>query len=167
MAKTGTDRKESRKKERKAGKASGQRSRLTPFLIYLCLGGLLFVSPPVAGLVFLGLIPTFVVLFVDTTPEKVARLNTMFSFNLSGVLPYMVDMWEKGGRMVHLMEVISDLVAWTVMLGAAGLGAATLWLFPVLAAGVQQILNRERASRLEKRRDELIDEWGVKVTGSP
>ena len=69
--------------------------------------------------------------------------------------------------MVHLMEIIGDLVAWTVMLGAAGVGAAMLWLFPVLAAGVQQILNRERAARLEKHRDELMAEWGVETPESP
>ena len=135
-------------------------------MIYLCLGGLLFVSPSVAGLAVLGLLPTFVVLFVDVSPEKVSRLNTMFAFNLSGVLPYLFDLWERGGTMAQLVDIRSDLFAWTVMLGAAGIGAAILWLFPVLAAGVQQIINRERASRLEKFRNQLADEWGIEVPGS-
>lgn len=167
MTKTRAAGKGARQAVHKPGKMTGRRARLTPMLIYLCLGGLLFVSPSMAGLVILGLIPTFVILFVDTTPEKVARLNTMFAFNLSGVLPYLFMMWEQGGQMVHLMEIIGDLVAWTVMLGAAGVGAAMLWLFPVLAAGVQQILNRERAARLEKHRDELMAEWGVETPESP
>lgn len=142
-----------------------KRSRLTPFLIYLCLGGLLFVSPPIAALAILGLIPTFVILFIDVAPEKATRLNTMFAFNLSGVLPYLMELWSKGATLSHLMEIIGDLVAWTVMLGAAGVGAAMLWLCPILAAGVQQMLNFDRAARLEKRREQLLEEWGEDAAG--
>ncbi|GEQ97117.1 hypothetical protein JCM17844_07540 [Iodidimonas gelatinilytica] len=161
--KAGASAQKSNKKSGRNQKKAGGTGRL---LVYAVLATMLFVAPPIAALAILGLMPTFVILFVDIAPEKSTRLSAMFAFNLAGVLPYMVQMWEQGPSFANLMRIVGDVMAWTVMLGAAGAGAAVLWVCPVLAAGIQQYLNSDRAYKLEKQRDALIKEWGEGVSSA-
>ncbi|GER04993.1 hypothetical protein JCM17846_26750 [Iodidimonas nitroreducens] len=96
------------------GKRYGGGGRL---IAYMAFAGMLFTAPPIAALLIIGLLPTLVLLLADVTPERGIRLNAMFAFNLSGVLPYLVKMWEAGPSFVLLMEILTDLMAWTVMAG--------------------------------------------------
>ncbi|WP_281300760.1 MULTISPECIES: hypothetical protein [unclassified Iodidimonas] len=143
------------------GKRYGGGGRL---IAYMAFAGMLFTAPPIAALLIIGLLPTLVLLLADVTPERGIRLNAMFAFNLSGVLPYLVKMWEAGPSFVMLMEILTDLMAWTVMLGAAGAGAALLWVCPVITAGIQHYLNQGHAERLGEQRKAMIREWGEGVS---
>ncbi len=136
------------------------------FFIYILMGILLMLSPPVAALLIVGLLPTLVILFVDMGQFKALRLNAMFAFNLAGVLPFVVELWDAGANMTQFKAMAGDLAVWAVMYGAAFAGAAMLWLGPVLAASAQQLLNGEAANRIKRHLELLVDEWGEEVVQS-
>jgi hypothetical protein len=113
-------------------------------------------------LVCLGFMPTLVALFTDTDGRGsgVAAVGYM---NLAGVLPFLVDLWQKGQTMDVAMTIMRDPFTWVVMLGAAGVGH--LILFSVPAAVVTFVYNRQQA-RLRTLREavkELEAIWGPEV----
>jgi len=120
-------------------------------------------APAMTALLLAGMLPTLVVLFVDASPEKASRLSAMFTFNVSGVLPYAASLWEDGMKMQTVVEQLGDIVTWTLMYGAAGAGALALWLGPVIVAGAQQIMNYDRVRALDQNREALIVEWGEDI----
>jgi len=137
--------------------------RGTSTLFFLCLGIMVVFAPVLTALLLVGLLPTIVILLVDTGPEKLSRLSAMFGFNASGVLPYAVALWESGLQMQHFTSLVSDITAWAIIYGAAGAGAAAIWLGPVIAAFVQQLWNADRIGGLDRERKALIAEWGEEV----
>jgi len=135
-------------------------------VVYIAFGLLLVFAPALAALLLVGMMPTLVSLFADMGAYKGPRLVTMFSFNAAGVLPYAKALVEEGLHMAGFNAVMTDVVSWTVMYGAAGAGAAVIWLGPVLAAAAQQILNADAVSNLDRRRTALIAEWGEELAQS-
>ncbi|RMD88673.1 MAG: hypothetical protein D6807_05235 [Alphaproteobacteria bacterium] len=146
--------------------AARKRGRGRHFFIYILVGVLLMLSPPIAALLIVGLLPTLTMLLADTGAYKSLRLNAMFAFNLAGVLPFMVQLWDAGASMDGFKTLAGDLTVWAIMYGAAFVGATMLWLGPVLAAAAQQILNGEAARRVEKQLKLLVEEWGDDVIRS-
>ncbi len=149
-----------------SGSRTRKRRRGNHFFIYILMGILLMLSPPIAALLIVGLLPTLVILFVDIGQFKALRLNAMFAFNLAGVLPFLVELWDAGPSMEQFKAMAGDLSVWAVMYGAAFAGAAMLWLGPVLAASTQQLLNGEAARRVDRHLRMLVDEWGEEVAQS-
>ncbi len=150
----------------RGGRRAGKGRRGNQFFIYILMGILLMLSPPIAALLIVGLLPTLVILFVDMGQFKALRLNAMFAFNLAGVLPFVVELWDAGASMEQFKSMAGDLTVWAVMYGAAFAGAAMLWMGPVLAASTQQLLNGEAANRIGRHLRMLVDEWGEDVAQS-
>jgi len=151
------------KSRKRQGPQQGGRRGASAFS-FLVLGAMMVFMPAMTALLLVGMLPTLVVLFVDNSPEKGSRLSAMFAFNASGVLPYAISLWEKGLQMQAVVETLGDVVAWTIMYGAAGAGAMSLWLGPVVVAATRQIMNYDRVTEIERERAALIAEWGEDVT---
>lgn len=134
--------------------------RLLQAMIWLFFGLLLLMSPFIAVLALIGLLPTIVLLLADSSPRKESRLSAMFAFNLCGVLPFLTRLWDDGPSLDNLLRHLGDVMVWVVMYGAAGVGSAMLWICPIFAAAILQWLNQEKAAKLEKQRSRLLEEWG-------
>lgn len=132
-------------------------------LFFILLGVMVVFAPVMTALLLVGLLPTLILLLVDNGPFKFARLNAMFGFNAAGALPYAVALWDAGLRMQDFIAIISDILTWAIMYGAAGAGAAAIWLGPMLAAGMQQLFNNDGIRELDRERESLIAEWGEAV----
>ncbi|MFQ5348444.1 MAG: hypothetical protein ACE5ED_11490, partial [Rhodothalassiaceae bacterium] len=92
-----------------------KRGRGRHFFIYILMGVLLMLSPPIAALLIVGLLPTLAMLLADTGAYKSLRLNAMFAFNLAGVLPFVVQLWDAGASMEGFKTLAGDLTVWAIM----------------------------------------------------
>lgn len=116
-------------------------------------------------LVCTGLLPTLVAIFTerDNRGSGIAAVGYM---NLAGVLPFLVDLWQKGQTMDVAMAIIRDPFTWVVMLGSAGVGH--LILFAVPPAVVMFTYNRQQArlNTLREGAKELQNIWGPEVANA-
>ncbi len=133
--------------------------------ISLGLGAFLFVSPAMAALTVVGLAPTLAAWLVDQHRFRSLRLSTIFTFNATGVVPYLVTVWGSGKGFSAALGTLSDIYSWLVMYGTAALGLAALWLGPQIASTIRQMMAGDRARRLGKVRRQMIGEWGGEIAG--
>ena len=133
--------------------------------ISLAFGAFLFVSPAMAALTVVGLAPTLAAWLVDQHVYRPLRLRTIFLFNVSGIVPYLVTIWNSGKGFSSAIGIMSDIYSWLIMYGAAALGLAALWIGPQLASTARQMMASDRARRLGKIRRQMIKEWSGEIAG--
>lgn len=151
--------------KKKKPTASGGGGRLKWVGITLGFGLILFVSPAMAALTVVGLAPTLAAWLVGQGPFKNQRLRTIFLFNASGLMPYLIAVWGSGKGFSAALAIMSDIFSWLVMYGTAALGLAALWLAPQIAATFRQMAASERARRLGRMRQKIIRKWGNEIAG--
>lgn len=134
------------------------------FLYVLLIGLGMAFSPGASTILALGLMPTLVAMFVTTGPSASARIMTIGTFNLAGVLPFAlkVGFGETGSS-----EVLSDIFSWAVILGAAGLGTALNYIGPIIASQLLTNMAVSDKKAVSKMRDKLIAEWGKEILEPP
>ena len=130
-------------------------------LILFGAGGLAVLSWQTAALGCLGLLPTLVMVYTGTGPFKTEKLQCVFLLNISTIIPFGYDMW-------HNPEDFSYLIANPITIAGMYSGAAVGYLFvfmgPVFAASVLQILSKDRLRRITQNRQTLVSEWGDELT---
>jgi pheromone shutdown protein TraB len=122
---------------------------------------LVFALPTVLLLAF-GLLPAVVAAIVDRREEKYAAY-CVGGFNLSGVLPYLFQLWANGDSRVALVAIASSPFTWLVMYGAAALGWLANYWAPQITMRVRRIRDRNEVSRLRRRQEQILEEWGPEV----
>ena len=91
------------------------------------------VSPGACFVLAAGMVPTLVAMVVISGHCAVQRLVTVASFNLAGVLPFVINVWTGGDT---ASAILTDIFSWMVMLGAAGCGTLINYVGPIVAAQV-------------------------------
>ena len=109
-----------------------------------------------------GLAPTLVALFTDTD-EKRSELAAVGYLNLAGVLPFLIELWQKGQTMEAASAMMRSPTTWAIMLGAAGLGHLILYIVPPIVASFVQIKQEARLKVLKQAVVELEAIWGADV----
>lgn len=117
---------------------------------------------PTVVLLALGLLPAVVAAIVDRREEKYAAY-CVGGFNLSGVMPYLFQLWSHGDSMHALGGIASSPFSWLVMYGAAALGWLANYWAPQITMRVRRIRDRNEVSRLRKRQEQILEEWGPEV----
>src|SRR3954468_4608124 len=136
--------------------------RIVSTALWIMVPLVMVVAPATVLLLVLGLLPTIVAWFVDRREEKYAAY-CVGGFNLSGVMPYLFVLWA-GGNTMHAFGVIAKSpFSWAVMLGAAALGWLANYWAPQVAMRVRRIRDRNEVSRLRKRQEQILEEWGPEV----
>lgn len=120
--------------------------------------GLVFAVPTMLVLA-VGLLPTLVALLVDLHPRKFAAWSVGF-FNSAGLMPYLGDLWIKNNTIVGAVGVLTDVMAWLVIYGAAAVGWMVYKGMPVVGALLLEIKIKGQIRRLKAERQTLIHEWG-------
>lgn len=122
----------------------------------------LFSGLPTLLLCF-GLIPTLIALVTDPDRDK-SGATTIGFMNVAGVLPFVIELWEKGQTMENAIAILKEPVTWLVMLGAAGVGHLILYAIPP-ATGALTITRMEmRLRTLREALTQLKEIWGADVT---
>jgi len=147
------------KAEAKAAKKSGGGKTVLFMIIIGCL--VPFGVPTL--LICLGLIPTFVALVTDTDQSR-SSLATIGYLNFAGVLPFLIDLWQKGQTMEAAVAILRDPLSWVVMLGSAGVGHLMLYTIPAIVSSMVFMRQEARLRTLREGVKQLEAIWGADVT---
>ena len=109
-----------------------------------------------------GLIPTLVALFTDTD-ERHSGLATVGYLNLAGVLPFLIELWQKGQTMETAVAIMRTPSTWVIMLGAAGLGHLIMYIVPPIVGSVILLNQESRLRTLREGISQLESIWGPDV----
>jgi hypothetical protein len=117
------------------------------------------VSPATVILLVAGMLPSLVAYIVDTEPSR-RSAHCMAVLNLSGVLPVLATLWDRGATRSAAVDILMDPFMWFLMYGAAGIAVLLLTLLPVMMEQLSNAAAEKEISRLEKQMSVLTGEWG-------
>ena len=138
------------------------KGRATLLLIFIAVLSIVFL--PTAVILFVGLIPSFVAFFVDSTPKK-TRAVTVGSYNVMGCVPFMLDLWEVSGDLDVAIDILFTPLTLVVIYAAAAVGYFIYWGAGLVISSFFYQQGQSRRSVFVKRKQELIERWGRDVTG--
>jgi len=119
---------------------------------------------PTTMLVFFGMLPTVVALFIDRTGEK-TRALAVGAMNAAGCTPFILQLWTTNNSMEHAGMIITDPRTIIVMYCAAGVGYIIDWAISGLVGTVMVQRANARREQIAKYQAEMVERWGVEVTG--
>jgi len=119
---------------------------------------------PTTVLLGVGLIPTLVAFAVDRDSEKSAAI-TVGAMNFCGVMPFAIQLWQRGHTLDLSMGLIASPFTWLVMYGAAAVGWGLYFVIPPIVASFVVMRDEDKIRDLEEQRQALVEEWGIEVTG--
>ncbi len=146
----------------KDNKAPKKKGRLGLYTILVVLG---FAAPfmlPTVVLVFAGMIPTLVTLFVDKDRHNSSAI-AIGAMNCAGITPFVIDLWAKGHTMGNAMHILSEPSSWLVILGAAAIGQMIVSIVPQAMATVTLAHSEMRIKTLKQNLEQLKNSWGPDV----
>lgn len=148
--------------KKKIKKKAGRSWQMQMMLIFILLAGVAAMSTTM--LLLIGMLPTFVALFIDRTSEK-TRVLTVGAMNAAGCTPFVLQLWTTGVSMDNAITIISDPLTIIVMYCAAGVGYIIDWSISGLVGSVMIQRGSLRRNQIAKRQAELVERWGPEVTG--
>ena len=110
-----------------------------------------------------AMLPTIFAIFFDRNYHKCLSA-TICSFNLIGVMPYLVRMWESNSVDHTAKMMLADISTWMVIYGAAFMGQLIYATLPLLFVKALAARVQVRVGKLEKEHKEICKDWGI---GSP
>lgn len=144
------------KKKSKTVKSKSKRT--TWLIIIICIAMIIVFK---AGFLFfiIGILPSIVSYYVDATKNNLS-FQTVFTCNLAGILPYMVDMLQGKSIDAEVQAILSDSISWFVVYSAAAIGWMLVLTAPSLAQLIISTINKRQINRLEKQQKILRERWG-------
>ncbi|CCQ75176.1 hypothetical protein [Magnetospira sp. QH-2] len=125
---------------------------------------LLAVALPQVLILFFGMLPTWVAIFlIDRSKEKYASF-CVGGLNFCGTLPYVLDSWFGTNTPVAAFKILTNAFSLLVMYGSAALGWVIFMVVPPVVAVFLQVLNERRVQQLRSEQKKLVDDWGEEVT---
>lgn len=119
---------------------------------------------PTTLIFIIGMIPTAVASFTDRTKERTAAI-TVGAMNFAGVLPALLHLWQTGHVVENSLKIISQPTMLLYMYGGAGIGTLIYFNTPPLVSNFLKKKSIRRLEKIEARHKELIEAWGIAVTG--
>lgn len=107
-----------------------------------------------------AMLPTIFAIFFDRNAHKCASA-TICTFNLIGVLPYLIRLWNSTSINSMAKLVISDVDSWMVIYGAAFVGQLLYMSLPLLIVKMYSAKVQVQITSLEKKYNQIAEEWGI------
>jgi hypothetical protein len=126
--------------------------------------GLLVVAAPALIVLFVGMAPTAVAIFIDRDPEKHAAISVA-TLNFAGVSLYLADFLSGSATFSNAIELVSDVFILVVIYGAAAAGWVLIMILPPASAIVLSVITDSQIQTLRKEQKKLVEDWGEGVTG--
>lgn len=153
------------KKKKSQNTASGGKRKTSRLLIFFLVVGSLamIIAFQMTYVLFVvGMIPSFVAYYVDRT-ESHSLFHTVMPCNLSGVLPYVVELIANGNQTSSMQMMISDMTVVLLMYTSAALGWILVFAAPYMAKMVIHAINNRHIARVRHSQQKLMKEWGPEV----
>jgi hypothetical protein len=119
-----------------------------------------FILPSLMLLV--GMLPTVVEMFFgnDRNGSKTTAIAVL---NAAGIVPFVIELWEKGQTMPNALAILNESTTWLVMLGAAGVGWLIVFAIPPAIASLTLANAEDRIALLKQNLEVLKNTWGPEV----
>ncbi|PZQ47722.1 MAG: hypothetical protein DI551_02870 [Micavibrio aeruginosavorus] len=119
----------------------------------------------VAILLIVGMIPTIVAAIVDRTKGKVRTL-TIGAINFAGCAPFALEIFKRGNDLHTAISYVVQPRTIVVMYLAAGVGYMIDWAMTGIVSSIMVQRAKGRTKEIKKQQAQLIERWGVEVTGT-
>jgi hypothetical protein len=107
-----------------------------------------------------AMLPTIIAIFFDRKSHKCASA-TVCTFNLIGVMPYLIQIWEAQSINSMAKLIIADTDTWVTIYVTALLGQLLYVLLPLLVVKIYSARSVLRAGILEQKKLKIMEEWGI------
>ena len=133
------------------------------FLIAALMLGVVFNA--LAVILLVGMIPTIVAAIVDRSEGRM-RAVTVGAINFAGCTPFLVEVFKKGNTIETAITYITQPRTIVVMYMAAGMGYLIDWAMTGIVSAIMVQRAKARIKEIKKDQKDLIERWGVEVTGT-
>jgi hypothetical protein len=124
--------------------------------------GLLVFAAPALIILFVGMAPTAVAIFIDRDPQKNSAISVA-ALNFAGLSPYLADFIFGVASFSRALELISDVFVLVIIYGAAAAGWVLILVLPPATAIVLGVVTDSRIQALRKEQRQLVEDWGEGV----
>ena len=107
-----------------------------------------------------AMLPTIFAIFFDKNSHRCLSA-TICSFNLIGVMPYLIRMWESSPVDYVAKQILADVGTWMIIYGAAFIGQLLYASMPLLIVKLYSTKNNVKISKYKKKHKALCDQWGI------
>lgn len=107
-----------------------------------------------------AMLPTVFAIFFDKNSHRCLSA-TICSFNLIGVMPYLIRVWESSSVDYVAKQILADVGTWMIIYGAAFIGQLLYASMPLLVVKLYSAKINMRIAKYEKRHKALNDQWGI------
>jgi hypothetical protein len=148
------------KNKKKSAKSGAMSGRL--LLVLVVIGAIVFL--PTTILIMVGMLPS-VVAILFSIRGSVARGYSVAATNFVGCFVFLLELWSTGNTFERSVDILLDPLTIVLMYGAAGFGYVLDWALSGLVANLVQQRGKTRLVNIRQRQQDLIEQWGRKVTG--
>jgi hypothetical protein len=107
-----------------------------------------------------AMLPTIFAIFFDRNSHRCLSA-TICSFNLIGVMPYLIRIWESASVDYVAKQILADVGTWMIIYGAAFIGQLLYASMPLLVVKMYSAKNKVKVTQYEKQHKTLCDQWGI------
>lgn len=108
-----------------------------------------------------AMLPTIFAIFLDKNAHRCLSA-TVCSFNLMGVMPYLVKIWEANSIDYLAKNLLADVSTWMIVYGVALFGMLLYITVPLLVVGIYATKTKRRIENYKKQHKKLCEEWDIK-----
>ncbi|AZL16233.1 hypothetical protein [Rickettsiales endosymbiont of Stachyamoeba lipophora] len=140
---------------------------LVIYILAAVLGSTALVISGYSFLFFLvGMLPTIVACMIDRRLSRAAS-NTIGAFNLTGVFPYLLDLWNSGDAASNkARDLLGDVHIWLIIYSSAALGLLLIWGLPTLMGNFFVFRSKKKIEYYREEQMELYHEWQFDIDKS-
>ena len=109
-----------------------------------------------------AMLPTVFAIFFDKNEHKCLSA-TICSFNLIGVIPYLIRMWESASVDYVAKQILANVETWMVIYSVAFIGQLLYASMPLLVVKFYAAKTYSQVAKYEKKHKELCDQWGIEI----
>ena len=108
------------------------------------------------------MMPTIFAWIIDKSEKKYAMFSIL-GMNLSGLLPYLMDIWFKDHTTEAAINVLSNIFDLIIIYGSAIFGWIMFISLPPVIITFLMAISDRRIALLEGNQKKLTEEWGEDI----
>jgi hypothetical protein len=120
------------------------------------------ISLPSMILILFGMVPTIFAWIIDKSEKKHAMFSVM-GMNLSGLFPYLMDIWFKDHSTKAAISILSNLFDLVVIYGASIFGWVLFISLPPIIIIFLMAISDRRIALLKSIQKKITEEWGEEI----